>query len=128
MKMRLAVVRRECQPSRYMVPRRTICKVNPKPQQVDTHFAWRLKDDSLFPNAMMRGQHMVSVTENTDNMTRDQMIAHIRDANVVARDAIVHGHHPFGAVLIGPDNHVLMRQANINTVRHAETEIARRAA
>ncbi|MFN0194973.1 MAG: nucleoside deaminase [Aestuariivirga sp.] len=61
-------------------------------------------------------------------MTRDQMIAHIRAANEIARDALVHGHHPFGAVLVGPDDRVIMRQANIGTVRHAETELARRAA
>ena len=35
-------------------------------------------------------------------MTRDQMIAHIRVANAVARDAVTHGHHPFGAVLVAP--------------------------
>jgi tRNA(Arg) A34 adenosine deaminase TadA len=39
-----------------------------------------------------------------------------------------HGHHPFGAVLVGPDDRVLMRQGKISTVRHAETELARRAA
>lgn len=61
-------------------------------------------------------------------MTREQMLAHLRTANAVARDAIAHGHHPFGAVLVGPDDSILMRQANINTVRHAETELARRAA
>lgn len=38
------------------------------------------------------------------------------------------GHHPFGSVLVGPDGAILMRQGNIDTVRHAETEIARRAA
>ncbi len=61
-------------------------------------------------------------------MTRDQMFAHLRSANAVARDTAVHGHHPFGCVLVGPDNEILMRQGNINTVRHAETELARRAA
>ena len=61
-------------------------------------------------------------------MTRDQMIAHLLSANAVAREAAVHGHHPFGAVLIGPDNTTLMRQGNIDTVHHAETELARRAA
>ena len=35
-------------------------------------------------------------------MTRDQMIAHLRAADAVARDAAAHGHHPFGAVLVGP--------------------------
>ena len=61
-------------------------------------------------------------------MTRDQILAHLRTANAVALDAAAHGHHPFGAVLVGPDDHILMRQGNINTVRHAETELARRAA
>jgi tRNA(Arg) A34 adenosine deaminase TadA len=61
-------------------------------------------------------------------MTRDQILAHLRSADAVARDAMAHGHHPFGAVLVGPDNSVLMRQGNINTVRHAETELSRRAA
>lgn len=61
-------------------------------------------------------------------MTRDQMLAYIRDANAVARHAAAHGHHPFGAVLVGPDGEVLMRQGNLDTVRHAETELARRAA
>jgi tRNA(Arg) A34 adenosine deaminase TadA len=61
-------------------------------------------------------------------MTRDQMLAHLRAAHEVALEAAEHGHHPFGAVLVGPDNRILMRQGNINTVRHAENEICRRAA
>ncbi len=61
-------------------------------------------------------------------MTRDEMIAHLRAANDVAKEAAAHGHHPFGAVLVGPDNRVLMRQGNLDAVRHAETELARRAA
>lgn len=61
-------------------------------------------------------------------MTREQMIAHIREANDVARATAAHGHHPFGAVLVGPDDGVLMRQGNIDTVHHAESELARRAA
>lgn len=65
---------------------------------------------------------------SADAMTRDQMISFIRSADDVAREAVKHGHHPFGAVLVGPDGQILMRQGNINTVRHAETELARRAA
>jgi tRNA(Arg) A34 adenosine deaminase TadA len=61
-------------------------------------------------------------------VTRDQMIAHLRAADLVARDAVAHGHHPFGAVLVGPDGAILMRQGNIDAVHHAETELARRAA
>lgn len=61
-------------------------------------------------------------------MTRDQMISHIFTANAVAERAVAHGHHPFGAILVGPDGTVLMRQGNINAVRHAEVELVRRAA
>ena len=61
-------------------------------------------------------------------MTRDQMLAHLRAADAVAREVAAHGHHPFGAVLVGPADVILMRQGNIDTVRHAETELARRAA
>jgi tRNA(Arg) A34 adenosine deaminase TadA len=61
-------------------------------------------------------------------MTRDQILAHLRSADAVAREAAAHGHHPFGAVLVGPDDRILMRQGNLDTVRHAETELARRAA
>ncbi|TGQ29451.1 nucleoside deaminase [Mesorhizobium sp. M00.F.Ca.ET.216.01.1.1] len=56
------------------------------------------------------------------------MLAHLRAADAVAREAAAHGHHPFGAVLVGPDDRILMRQGNIDTVRHAETELCRRAA
>ncbi len=76
----------------------------------------------------MPPDEMLSTPESVGDMTRDQMIAHIRAANAVAIDAAAHGHHPFGAVLVGPDGRILMRQGNISTVRHAETELARRAA
>ena len=76
----------------------------------------------------MPPDEMLSQAESAADMTRDRMIAHIRAADVVARDAVAHGHHPFGAVLVGPDDRILMRQGNIDTVRHAETELARRAA
>jgi tRNA(Arg) A34 adenosine deaminase TadA len=62
-----------------------------------------------------------------NNMTHDQMIAYLRAANAVAIDATKHGHHPFGAVLVGPDGDILMRQGNIDTLHHAETELVRRA-
>lgn len=61
-------------------------------------------------------------------MTRSEMIAHLRAADNVAREAAAHGHHPFGAVLVGPDDRILMRQGNLDTVRHAEAELCRRAA
>lgn len=65
---------------------------------------------------------------STGEMTRDRMIVHLRAANVVARDAAAHGHHPFGCVLVGPDDRILMRQGNLDVVRHAEVELCRRAA
>lgn len=50
-------------------------------------------------------------------------------ANEVAERAMQLGHHPFGAVLIAPDQRtVLMTQCNIDTVNHAESTLARVAA
>ena len=46
-------------------------------------------------------------------MTRDQMLAHLRAADEVAREAAGHGHHPFGCVLVGPDDRILMRPATL---------------
>ena len=61
-------------------------------------------------------------------MTHDQMLAHLRAANTEALNALQEGHMPFGALLIAPDKEkVLLRQGNIDTVRHAENELARRA-
>lgn len=71
---------------------------------------------------------MLSEAEDARDMTRDRMIAHLRAANEVAREAAAHGHHPFGCVLVGPDDRILMRQGNIDVVRHAEVELCRRAA
>ena len=34
-------------------------------------------------------------------MTRDQVLAHLRSADAVAREAVAYGHHPFGSVLVG---------------------------
>jgi tRNA(Arg) A34 adenosine deaminase TadA len=61
-------------------------------------------------------------------MQPDQMITYLLAANEVAISSANHGHHPFGAVLVDPDGTVLMRQGNIDTVHHAECELARRAA
>jgi tRNA(Arg) A34 adenosine deaminase TadA len=69
-----------------------------------------------------------SKAENVGDMSRDRMIAHLRAADVVAREAATHGHHPFGCVLVDPDDGILMRQGNIDVVRHAEVELCRRAA
>lgn len=61
--------------------------------------------------------------------TPAQMTAHLRAANAVARRALDAGHHPFGAVLVGPDHvTVLSEQGNIDTVNHAEAVLARMVA
>jgi tRNA(Arg) A34 adenosine deaminase TadA len=57
------------------------------------------------------------------------MLRHLRAANAVAKRAMAQGHHPFGAVLVGPDNEtVLAEQGNVDTVNHAEAVLARHAA
>jgi len=62
-------------------------------------------------------------------MTDEQALTHLRRANEVARDAAARGHHPFGAILVAPDGEtVLLEQGNVDTVRHAESELARAAA
>ena len=76
----------------------------------------------------MPADETLSRAESVGDMTRDRMIAHLRAADVVAREAAAHGHHPFGCVLVGPDDRILMRQGNIDVVRRAEIELCRRAA
>lgn len=61
--------------------------------------------------------------------TREQILKHLRRSNAVAERAMALGHHPFGAVLVGPDQEtVLLEQCNIDTVNHAESTLARIAA
>jgi len=56
-------------------------------------------------------------------------IKFLRLSNDVGRRAIALGKHPFGAVLVAPDNEtVLLTQCNIDTVNHAESTLARVAA
>lgn len=71
---------------------------------------------------------MAKKPDGPPRMSGDEMRTHLRAANDVALMAKAHGRHPFGAVLVGPEGAVLMRQGNLGTVRHAETELARRAA
>lgn len=61
-------------------------------------------------------------------MTDEQIAKALRAANKVAIEWKKFGHHPFGAVILGPDNEtVLMSQGNLSVVRHAETDLTRRA-
>ena len=60
--------------------------------------------------------------------TLDQMVRHLRRANAIAARAVAMGHHPFGAILVGPDHEtVLLEQGNVSTVNHAEAVLARAA-
>jgi len=53
----------------------------------------------------------------------------LRIANEVAQASLAAGHHPFGAILVAPDQQtVLMRQGNVDSVNHAESVLARDAA
>ncbi|MFT3803516.1 MAG: nucleoside deaminase [Burkholderiaceae bacterium] len=61
--------------------------------------------------------------------TPEQIRRHLRRAQQVAERATRMGHHPFGAILVGPDQEtVLIEQCNIDTVNHAESTLARVAA
>jgi tRNA(Arg) A34 adenosine deaminase TadA len=56
----------------------------------------------------------------------EQILRHLRRANAVASQAMVRGHHPFGAILVGPDHEtVLLEQGNLGPVNHAEAVLAR---
>ncbi len=60
--------------------------------------------------------------------TPEQVARHLRHCNEIAAHAVELGRHPFGAVLVGPDQEtVLMTQCNVNTVDHAESVLARNA-
>jgi tRNA(Arg) A34 adenosine deaminase TadA len=62
-------------------------------------------------------------------LTPDLVVAALRRAQTVARAAADAGHHPFGALLLAPDaSTVLLEQGNVDTLRHAESELARVAA
>jgi tRNA(Arg) A34 adenosine deaminase TadA len=57
------------------------------------------------------------------------MLRLLKRANEVARAAMAAGHHPFGALLVAADHRtVLIEQANVDTVNHAEAVLAREAA
>ena len=58
-----------------------------------------------------------------------QTIRHLQYANQIALRAHTFGHHPFGAILVAPDDEtVLLTQGNVDTVNHAESVLIRTAA
>ena len=61
--------------------------------------------------------------------TPAQILRNLRLAQAIAQRALDAGHHPFGALLVGPDHEtVLAEQGNIDGVNHAEAVLARFAA
>lgn len=61
--------------------------------------------------------------------THDQTVTLLQHAQALAERAMASGHHPFGALLVGPDHTtVLMEQGNVDSVNHAEAVLAREAA
>lgn len=65
-------------------------------------------------------------------MLNETELEHLRRAIGVARRAREHGNHPFGAILVGAENQVLLEAENtVNTGRdctgHAETNLVRMA-
>ena len=60
--------------------------------------------------------------------TREQLLRHLHRAQEIAVRSVDLGHHPFGAILVGPDHEtVLLEQGNVSTVNHAESVLARTA-
>jgi tRNA(Arg) A34 adenosine deaminase TadA len=56
--------------------------------------------------------------------TKEQMLKHLRHTVQVAHRAKTFGRHPFGSILVGPDNEtVLLEQGNIDTLHHAESTL-----
>ena len=71
---------------------------------------------------------VVAPAERTEP-TSAQVVAMLERAHALARRAMDAGHHPFGALLVGPDHEtVLMEQGNVDSVNHAEAVLAREAA
>jgi len=67
---------------------------------------------------------MMNRVEPTD----EQILRHLRRANQIAKRALEFGHHPFGSILVAPDNEtILIEQGNIDTVHHAESTLVRNA-
>lgn len=57
-----------------------------------------------------------------------QVIRYLRQANEIAIRAQSLGHHPFGAILVAPDDGtVLFAQGNVDAVNHAESTLIRTA-
>lgn len=62
--------------------------------------------------------------EPTDKQIRVNLLKTID----VSHKTMLGGHHPFGSILVAPDNEtVLLEQGNLNTLNHAESTLCRLA-
>ncbi len=69
-----------------------------------------------------------TIDSSAANPSKEQLLRHLRRANAIASRAVAMGHHPFGALLVGPDHEaILLEQGNVGTVNHAEAVLARAA-
>ncbi|MBB2999150.1 MAG: nucleoside deaminase [Paraburkholderia tropica] len=77
----------------------------------------------------MNPTHQSSTAPPRTAPTHEQIVRHLRRSAAVGERAASFGHHPFGAILVGPDHEtVLIEQGNVDTVNHAESVLARIAA
>ena len=76
----------------------------------------------------MNGPSMTDSVALSPGPADARWLAHLRRANQVAMRALAMGRHPFGAILVAPDQQtVLAEQGNIDSVHHAEATLARHA-
>lgn len=114
-------MRKDAQNAKLVVGLLAICL------SISPSFAESVNPDAL--NSTSNGAKTMVSSDKLNDMTHEQIVRGLRAANEVAKEWKKFGHHPFGAVLLAPDNEqVLMRQGNLGVVRHAETDLARRAA
>jgi tRNA(Arg) A34 adenosine deaminase TadA len=87
-----------------------------------------LKVNLNMPNSMLEGSAQGFPSQGLEP-THQQSVDFLRAANNVGKRSMALGHHPFGAVLVGPDQHtILLTQGNQGSVLHAEATLARMAA
>lgn len=67
-----------------------------------------------------------SMFPSSQDPTKEQIRANLLKAVAVSHKTMEAGHHPFGSILVGPDNEtVLLEQGNIDTLNHAESTLCR---
>ncbi|KAJ2962457.1 hypothetical protein NQZ79_g2383 [Umbelopsis isabellina] len=62
---------------------------------------------------------------NYTEPSHEEIIKYLKLTIKVAARSITLGHHPFGAIVVGPEGNILAEQGNIDTLNHAESTICR---